>query len=217
VAALFAQELTSQEIYLAFAPDGATAPAALVAAQADEAAAMGRSADLRHATIDRNAVVEKSLAACKSALFVDISSWAGPGSWSAGPSGTFGGGTTTRSLTETSNAVVLGACNESSASVSLSGQGTGKWPGAKNPIVTFGASMGAFQYYLWFWSFGVTGPCSQQGNACVGSCAFTTPSPLLGCLPATRGATYSLTGTGGSSASYDLVTGKWVPTPPVIN
>jgi hypothetical protein len=211
VAALVAQELTSQEIYLAFAPDGATAPAALVAAQADEAAALGRSADVRHATIDRNAVVEKDLAACKSALFVNISSWGGPGSWSAGPSGTFGGGFTTESLPETARPVVLGACNESSADVFLNGQGTGKWPGAKNPIVTFGADMGAFQYYLWFWVFSVPGTCSQQNGACVGSCAFKTPSPLLGCLAVAHGATYSLTGATGSSAMYDLVTGNWIP------
>ena len=52
VAPLLAQGLTSQEIYLALAPPGAVAPPELGAAQADEAAAMRRSAELRHAVVD---------------------------------------------------------------------------------------------------------------------------------------------------------------------
>ncbi len=48
---LIGQKLTSQEIYLALAPEGATAPPELVAEQDQEAAALGRSAKVQHATV----------------------------------------------------------------------------------------------------------------------------------------------------------------------
>jgi hypothetical protein len=51
VATLLRQKLTSQEVYLALAAEGAAAPPALVAAQDQEAAALGRSAEVRHATV----------------------------------------------------------------------------------------------------------------------------------------------------------------------
>jgi hypothetical protein len=51
VGTLMRGKLTSQEVYLALAPEGATAPPELVAAQDQEAAALGRSAEVQHATV----------------------------------------------------------------------------------------------------------------------------------------------------------------------
>jgi hypothetical protein len=68
VAPLLRQRLTTQEIYLALAPQGAIAPPALVAAQAAEAAAMNRSAEVRHVTVDSSQFVEKSLTSCENAI-----------------------------------------------------------------------------------------------------------------------------------------------------
>jgi hypothetical protein len=68
VPGLLAQHLTTQEVYLALAPPGATAPAELVAAQADEAAAAGRSAEVRLVTVDPTAFAQKTAAACANFL-----------------------------------------------------------------------------------------------------------------------------------------------------
>jgi hypothetical protein len=69
VGTLLNQGLTTQELYLALAPAGAAAPPALVAAQADEAAQMGRSAEVRQVAVDASQFVEKTVAACESHVF----------------------------------------------------------------------------------------------------------------------------------------------------
>jgi hypothetical protein len=64
VAPLLAKGLTTQEIYLALAPKGAAVPAALVAAQADEAAQSHRNAEVQLVTVDASQYVEKDLSPC---------------------------------------------------------------------------------------------------------------------------------------------------------
>jgi hypothetical protein len=189
IAALVAQGLTTQEIYLALAPDGAAAPPALVAAQADEAVVLHRSADIRHVTVDKSAVVPKSLAACETRLFSDLAPPYGF-RWSAGPSGTFSNAAY-EGLNETTFWVLLGACNESTVPVDLYGMAEATWYYFV-PIETWIATMGAYQYYNWYWILYQTEPCSAP----------------FGCL---RGAAYVQQGTPeGSSALYDIVTANAV-------
>jgi hypothetical protein len=62
---LASQGLTTLEMFLALAPEGAEPPQALVDAHTDEARALGRSdASIRRVTVDVNAPVEKSLTTC---------------------------------------------------------------------------------------------------------------------------------------------------------
>ena len=90
---LKAQKLTSQEIYLALAPAGATAPPALVAVQAQEAAAIGRSSDaVLHVTVPSELTQKNwtSLAQCASTIAAaeggDNLSWYSGGHYTATPS-----------------------------------------------------------------------------------------------------------------------------------
>jgi hypothetical protein len=159
VAPLLAQRLTTQEIYLALAPNGTAPPPALVAAQADEAAAMGRSAEVQHVTLDTSVLVEKDATWCKNLVYsarpppdgnnpyfwnTDISQYisgqgtsywypfSGPGNY-------------------TDEWVIVGACNEGSASVRLwfaeFGQGaSGDWVTGQN-----GTVMPSGYYAYWYW------------------------------------------------------------------
>jgi hypothetical protein len=68
VAPLLSQRLTTLEIYLALATEGATPPPALLAAHADEAVAMGRATEVQHVTIDPSVFVEKNLYTCATAI-----------------------------------------------------------------------------------------------------------------------------------------------------
>ena len=161
VAELVAQNLTSQEIYLALAPKGANAPQALVEAQVDEAAALDRSPELRQVTIDTAAFVEKDLSACEQKLFSDIPAPNG-GHWVPGPSSPFGpsyldhgdpNAWASETVGPTAGYVLVGACNESDVDVTLFGWANGQWPGANNPVTSWQADMGAYQYYNWYWLY----------------------------------------------------------------
>jgi hypothetical protein len=122
VAPLMAQKLTTLEIYLALAPPGTSAPPALVEAQAGEAAAMGRSAEVRQVTVDASTLVEKDLTACESTILDRVPPDGNEFVWDA----VFGIRITNNQATEwfyparwicsatqsTAGWVILGTCNE---------------------------------------------------------------------------------------------------------
>jgi hypothetical protein len=158
VAPLLAQGLTTQEIYLALAPEGATAPPALVAAQADEAVSMRRSAEVRHVTVDSSQLVEKSLTACESTIASSIAPPNGAGFfWGIDGARTYtnsyGSQYTGHNCTYTTDWVILGACNETSVSLNISagafyGNSCGSLfyaSGSSN-----GVPMGGFQSVAWY-------------------------------------------------------------------
>jgi hypothetical protein len=220
VAPLVAQRLTAQEIYMALAPDGATAPPELVAAQADQAAMLGRSAEVRHATIDKNAIVEKDLAQCESWTEVDISSWAGSADWTTLGSGEFGG-FGSESINESTPGVfgngansggvtmpvLLAGCNATGSSAGLSGDIYQQWP--NGDTIGFGSDVGQGQYGAWYWVYDVVGGCSTQGDRCVGECTVSAPDGLLGCLAQVWGADYFFEAS--SDGAVDVVTAIWAP------
>lgn len=187
VPALIAQRLTAQEIYLALAPRGAAAPAALADLQAAEAAGLGRPAALRAARPLPTGAVGNSVATCQNHIYADISDFAGVGLWSkksgvAYPSGAqflYHGGL---SSYETTNFVGFGACNESNSNLTasyainqrfnnLGWQQSGTFP------------VGQGGYAVWWYKYHKT----------VGG--------------VTRGASYQIKGS--SAGAFDLVTGEW--------
>jgi hypothetical protein len=158
---LLAQGLTTQEVYLALAPAGATAPPALVAAQADEAAWIGRSADVRHVTIDSSQFVQKSLSACESWLVASISppdpghSWvinpfsAGNRNFSSLPWGVVY--EPTKGCFPTTSWVILGACNENAeAQVDVKAFQT-YGTNCGNVGLIGETSLGGFRQVSWYW------------------------------------------------------------------
>jgi len=181
---LVAQKLTSQEIYLALAPEGATAPGPLVEAQADQAAMLDRSADLRHVTIDRNAVVEKNLASCESGL---EQPWNQSGSWHLWSAGLYTQGVETDMRAAGVGVhlpVMLGACDESIPELLLYWNGEEMWSGGgiweDEETITPG------YYYVYYWQWWV----NQNGVA--------------------YGVNYTFySDTQGGSGYFDQITGEW--------
>jgi hypothetical protein len=157
VAPLLAQKLTTQEIYLALAPQGATAPARLVAAHAEEAANMGRTAEVRKVAVDTAALTEKSLTSCESAIFGQSTPDSGC-RWENFNSGYINGGCAadnqpTNWCHYTPNWIIAGACNEStSVTVSL----YLAWQYATSPCNgSFNGydheDMAPYTYYYWYY------------------------------------------------------------------
>jgi hypothetical protein len=168
VSPLLDQGLTTQEIYLALAPKGAAAPPALVAAQAFEAARMGRSAEVRHVTVDGSALVEKGLLACESAIFTGTPPPDGSQyHWSVDTS--FGGGIVTDCTSldfpgssygvctnTTTDWVIMGGCNDGSGTIFIrviEGYGGANGSGNCNDFYEIGSYNMATNYYAyWYWS-----------------------------------------------------------------
>lgn len=119
VPALLAQRLTAQEIYLTLAGPGAVAPAALVAAQASEAASLGRAATVRTGVLPAAPAAPNSLANCQAHLMYAVGDsyhWANKGG------GTYPGSPYEQSLFlggvsgyDTTNLAGMGVCNESNS------------------------------------------------------------------------------------------------------
>jgi hypothetical protein len=174
VAPLLAQRLTTLEVYLALAPPGATPPPALVAAQAGEAASMGRGAEIRLVTVDSSQLVQKSLSSCESMIFADQPP---PGGgeyvWSIVPNaGTFtsnmslGGNTCPGSNTW----VIMGGCNAGSVgSVTIYAQ---EFYNNCTDLYTIGEyTMDVDYYAYWYWSNGNYGSYDVLTNNCE-SCTY---------------------------------------------
>ncbi len=187
VAPLMAQGLTTQEIYLALAPEGAPAPPALVAAQADEAAALNRSADVRHVTVDTTALAEKSLTSCENAIIGTTPPGGAGYYWQLAPYGL--GNTGAYTFTNSCGVelwggcgyystdwFIFGGCNEGSTSVDLYafeeyGRNCTIHYISGNPTV-----MPVNYYYYWYWHnpggamYDIetynpqSGACSQSSN-----------------------------------------------------
>jgi hypothetical protein len=160
VAPLLAQQLTTQEIYLALAPEGATAPPALVAAQADEAASLRRSAAVRHVTVDASPLVEKNLIACEGTIGNAIPPPDGSNDWWEINSGrtytnSYGSQYSDHNCTYTQNWVILGACNETSVALNIvAGEFYGNSCGNLSYISAGGGNgvtMGGFGSLAWYW------------------------------------------------------------------
>jgi len=166
VAPLLAKGLTSQEIYLALAPEGATAPPALVGAHADEAAAMSRSAEVRHVTVDTSALLEKDLASCESAIIGTTPPDGSQYYWA----------NTTNSQYSTYNSncvaypyntdgtcdhftndwVISGACNESSSVTAYiflqEAWNPDQWFNCQSTYtIADDVAMAPYTYYYWYW------------------------------------------------------------------
>jgi hypothetical protein len=132
VAPLLSQKLTSQEIYLTLAPQGAIAPPALVAVQAQEAARLGRSAEVQRGTVPLEFEQKNwspTLGECETDVFDAIAPPGGSGSyWQSTIANSFslsstGGSTATswpgavyETCDFTSNYVIMGTCNPSASS-----------------------------------------------------------------------------------------------------
>jgi hypothetical protein len=210
VAPLIAQSLTAQEIYLALAGPGAVAPQALVDAQADQAAALGRDAAVRAATIHPNPLVEKDLQACQNFVFSgNLSSWVGNSSWVAGPS--YSSSTCTQALfLQSALPVGIGACNDGTSALTLAQSGAPQ-SDQGHTFENFVTTINPGWYYAWYWWYSAPGSCSRQGNSCVGDCLSGTAG-AFGCQAKTLGANYF--------AEYfqcgasDLVSGIWTPNGP---
>jgi hypothetical protein len=188
--ALIGQRLTSQEIYLALAPRGAVAPAALASQQATEAAELGRDAKVRVVQAAAAApvgAIGNSVATCQTHVYADISDFAGVGLWSnksgtAYPSGNqfkYVGGL---SSYETTNFVGFGACNESNS-----------------PLTVSYAINQRFNNLGWQQSGTV--PVGQGGYVRWWYKYYKTVNGV------TRGTSYQVKGS--SNGAFDLVTGEW--------
>jgi hypothetical protein len=193
VAPLIGQSLTSQEIYLALAGPGAVAPKELVDAQAVEAARLGRSANVRIVSIDRSVpLVDKDYVACANILYsANLSSWAGGDSgWSSGPSnGYYSNSCAVGLYIDSTFAVGIGGCNESSNTEMFYQLIQGDWPGTPT-LQGFGTYLGPYQYGVWYWRY-----------------SYTTGGRLYG-------ASYSYGGLLGNQTTcgpIDLVSGYWKP------
>ena len=132
VAPLLSQKLTSQEIYLTLAPKGATAPPALVAVQAQEAARMGRSAEVQHGTLPLEFEQKDwspTLGECQTDVFNAIKPPGGSGYYwqstiennfpfspSVSSSTTSWPGIVDQTCQFTSNYVIMGTCNPAGSS-----------------------------------------------------------------------------------------------------
>jgi hypothetical protein len=210
VAPLIAQSLTAQEMYLALAGPGAIPPQALVDAQGDQAAALGRDPAVRRVTIDRDALVEKDLQACQNFVFSgDLSSWVGNSSWVAGPSYT--SSTCTQALDfDSASPVGIGACNDGTSTLSLAQIVFPDWDQGE-ALQNFITTINPGWYYAWYWWYSAPGSCSQQGNTCVGDCVSGAPGGF-GCQAATLGATYYAEFF--QCGASDLVSGIWTPNGP---
>ncbi len=155
VAALLVQKLTSQEIYLALAPEGATAPLALVAAQDREAAALDRSAEVRHAAVPSELVQKNWTSASQCAATIlgsGFQGWYSPYSYTneAGPllisypSGT--------ACNETKGKIWMGTCNPGSVVYDwymseLYGSGCGS-----EYVIDSLSTVEPGQYYYYYWT-----------------------------------------------------------------
>jgi hypothetical protein len=194
VPALIAHRLTSQEIYLALAPRGAVAPAALAGLQATEAAALGRDAGVRMfraapaAPATLAGPVASSAASCQSHVLGDITDFAGLGVWSnksatSYPSGNqnkFVGGL---SGYETTNFVGFGGCNEGTTSLTTSWAVNQRWNNLGwQQSGTFPVGPGGYAHWYYKWH-----GTDDDGDL--------------------RGASYQVKGS--SSTAFVLVTGEW--------
>jgi hypothetical protein len=161
VPGLVAQGLTSLEIYLALAPQGAAAPDALVRVQAAEASQLGRDAAVRTVRAQRaesDGMSTLSLDSCKN--LIRPSSWTGiHGAWdksgasySSGYQIKYMGA---NSGYQTGRKVALAACNESSTSHLTASYGYHQrwnnlgWQSGDTVDVPVGG------YAAWYWQWGV--------------------------------------------------------------
>jgi hypothetical protein len=187
VPALITQRLTSQEIYLALAPAGATAPAELSRLQTAEAAQLGRDAAVRTVRATAPAITPQTVQSCGAGL----APWNTHGAWVTGgasyPSGTSGtqsqyvGGS---SGFETTSPVAFAACNTSStANLTVSYAINQRWNNLGwQASGTAVAGPGGF--FAWYF-------LSRH----------TDSDGVL------RGASYVIKGL--STGSFDLVTARW--------
>ncbi|HLK39825.1 MAG TPA: hypothetical protein VKU41_23875 [Polyangiaceae bacterium] len=175
VAPLLAQRLTTQEIYLALAAQGATAPPALVAAQADEAAAMGRSAEVRRVTVDTSQFVEKSLAWCENLILGKSAPDGSAYYWSLFSGNTYSNqcgaqyyptSTGYGSCNQTTDWVIMGGCNEGSTTVYIgASEQYGSTCSNGYSIGTYNMAPGYYAYWYWkntggaWYDVGTAGTC----------------------------------------------------------
>lgn len=172
VAPLLAQRLTTQEIFLALAPAGSVVPPALVAAQAEEAAAFGRSADVRRVVIDPTALIEKSLTSCENAILGTTPPGGSEFAWAAFEAGNFdnsGSAWTyqyptynqqncSASSNYTTDWAIMGGCNESSTTVNFMAiEGWNCYNGYNYINGSGGTTLSNGYYAYWYWQAGTGG------------------------------------------------------------
>jgi len=182
VAGLIAQKLTTQEIYLALAPRGSQAPAALQQAQAGEAARLGRDAAVRAAQVPVTAAAIGQQA-CANLVLPNDTQWYDylPQTFASGSATQYVGGISSFSTT---SLVGFGACNESdTAQLKVRYSYVQRWTKqgwTDNQTGDFPVGPGG--YVMWYYAW-------EGYSAATGW----------------MGASYRVTGT--SNGSFDLVSG----------
>lgn len=154
------QKLTSQEIYLALAPAGATAPPALVAVQAQEAAAIGRSSDeVLHVAVPSELTQKNwtSLAQCASTIQSaegnDYLSWYSGGYYTVDPSsGPFLEYPSDTQCEYTTGEITMGACNSGSNEISWSEEEFYGNNCGSNYVIDSGTDLPSGWYVYYYWS-----------------------------------------------------------------
>ncbi len=175
---LLGQKLTSQEIYLALAPEGATAPPALVAAQDQDAAAMGRSAEVQHATVPSE-FVQKTWTAtqCANTVFTAGLNAINGGQTSSGNVYTYtntnlGYVTVPNNETQcvyTTNYAIMGTCNAGSVGYSYSiDELYGNKCGSEY-VINSGTDVYPGQWYYYYWRNTGGAVYSEEANTFGGS------------------------------------------------
>jgi hypothetical protein len=155
VGPLLAQGLTTQEIYLALAGPGAVAPPELVASQAQEAALLRRSADLRHVTVDTSTLVEKSLTSCENAIIGSSAPYSPEYAWAlyhGNTQGGIGASDYPGYGSCSTDYAIIGICNEGSNSgyyYAMEYYGSSSCNNYAYQIAAGTLPVGYYYYYYW--------------------------------------------------------------------